>query len=328
MEKKINTRINNIRALAILIVIFGHSIILYSSAWSIYEPIRECILLDDIKKVINLIQMPLFFSLSGFLFAESNSDIKISSFVIKKFKRLMIPFYAIGIMWMIPIKKILHYSGYEEIGIGRAFYNLCMNVDSGHLWYLPTLFLTFVIFIFWKKYVKGGEFVLFFITLIINHYRINMPDFEIPFLENVYLYSWSFVLGMVFSSGKKYNFFVEVHKLISSRKYWYLGISLIIAVVDTIVLKRADIWCAIMLISGIYLSMSNKYNRILDSISKNSFGIYLIHSPLIYITFTFFLNSNPIIVVFLNLAVFGTASYILTVLVRKMKWGVIIGEKG
>ena len=326
MEKKINTRINNIRALAILIVIFGHSIILYSSAWSIYEPILECILLDDIKKVINLIQMPLFFSLSGFLFAESSKEIKISAFVLKKFKRLMIPFYAVGIMWMIPIKKILNYSEYRGIGIGRAFYNLCMNIESGHLWYLPTLFLTFVIFVFWKKYVKGGEFLLFVITLIINYFRMNMPDFGIPFLENVYLYSWSFVLGMVFSSGKKYNFLVKVYKVIFSKKYLYFGASLIIAIVDTVVVGRADIWCSIILICGIYLCVSNQYNQILDSISKNSFGMYLIHSPLIYITFTFFKNSSPIVVVFLNLVVWGSVSYILTILIKKVKLG-IIGEK-
>lgn len=327
MEKKINTRINNIRALAILIVIFGHSIILYSSAWSIYEPIRECILLDDIKKVINLIQMPLFFSLSGFLFAESSKEIKISAFVLKKLKRLMIPFYAIGIMWMIPIKKILAYSGYKEIGISRAFYNLCMNVDSGHLWYLPTLFLTFVIFVFWKKYARGGEFILLVITLLINRFRMDIPDLGIPFLENVYLYSWSFVLGMVFSSGKKYSFWIKVHKLIFSKRYLYLGVSLVIAVVDTVVLERADIWCAILLISGIYLCVPNQYNQILDLISKNSFGMYLIHSPLIYITFTFFKNSSPIVVVFLNLVVWGSVSYILTILIRKVKLGVIIGEK-
>ncbi len=72
-DRKIEYRINNIRALAILIVIFGHSIILYSSSWSLYETMQTSPILDNVKKVINLFQMPLFFSLSGYLFTFSKT---------------------------------------------------------------------------------------------------------------------------------------------------------------------------------------------------------------------------------------------------------------
>lgn len=60
--------IENIRAIAIIMVVFGHSIILYSSEWDLYSTIHEVIALDYIKRFINLIQMPLFFSLSGYCF--------------------------------------------------------------------------------------------------------------------------------------------------------------------------------------------------------------------------------------------------------------------
>ena len=52
-------QITNIRVLAILIVVFGHSIILYSSAWNLYSTINKVQVLDYIKDIINLIQMPL-----------------------------------------------------------------------------------------------------------------------------------------------------------------------------------------------------------------------------------------------------------------------------
>ena len=62
--------ITNVRALAIFLVVLGHSIILYSSAWGYYPTEQKSILLDNLKFLINGIQMPLFFSLSGFCFGS------------------------------------------------------------------------------------------------------------------------------------------------------------------------------------------------------------------------------------------------------------------
>lgn len=63
-----NTKIVNIRAIAILLVVFGNSIILYSSTWNLYTSTNQVLILDYLKRIIDLIQMPLFFSISGFLF--------------------------------------------------------------------------------------------------------------------------------------------------------------------------------------------------------------------------------------------------------------------
>ena len=67
-NNKKNFLIDNLRAFAIVIVVFGHSIILYSSQWALYTTSIECLLLDNIKKVINIIQMPLFFLCPDFVF--------------------------------------------------------------------------------------------------------------------------------------------------------------------------------------------------------------------------------------------------------------------
>ena len=63
-------KIVNLRALAIIIVVIGHSIILYSHKWGLYSTIYNVRFLDILKDWINLIQMPLFLSISGFLFAR------------------------------------------------------------------------------------------------------------------------------------------------------------------------------------------------------------------------------------------------------------------
>lgn len=56
-----NSNIVTLRAIAILIVVLGHSIILYDPEWGVYEPINGCSLFQELKRVINLLQMPLFF---------------------------------------------------------------------------------------------------------------------------------------------------------------------------------------------------------------------------------------------------------------------------
>ena len=66
MLKKADERIENLRA--IVLVVFGHSIILYDTNWGFYTTNQTVVVLEILKHWINLIQMPLFFSLSGYLF--------------------------------------------------------------------------------------------------------------------------------------------------------------------------------------------------------------------------------------------------------------------
>ena len=68
-NKTIDARITSLRAFAILAVVFGHSIILYSDSWGLYQSVHDVPVFNTIKQIINLFQMPLFFSISGFLFS-------------------------------------------------------------------------------------------------------------------------------------------------------------------------------------------------------------------------------------------------------------------
>lgn len=55
-----------LRAVAILLVVFGHSIIIYSDAWNLYSTTVQAPLFNVLKNAVNIVQMPLFFSISGF----------------------------------------------------------------------------------------------------------------------------------------------------------------------------------------------------------------------------------------------------------------------
>lgn len=134
--------ITNVRALAIFLVVLGHSIILYSSAWGYYPTERKSILLDNLKFLINGIQMPLFFSLSGFCFLWSwNRSSDFISQIIKKAQRLIIPYIMIGICWLFPIRMLVKYPYYNGLTVPHIiFKSILLGEDNGHLWFLPTLF--------------------------------------------------------------------------------------------------------------------------------------------------------------------------------------------
>ena len=103
----------NIRAFAILSVVMGHSIILYSKSWNLYQTVNASPFLNMLKKIITMYEMPLFFSLSGYLFYYTCLKKKnILAFVKDKFLRLIIPFVCVSAFGVIPMKMFLHVKGF------------------------------------------------------------------------------------------------------------------------------------------------------------------------------------------------------------------------
>ena len=67
-DKKKNFNITFLRFVAILVVMFGHSIIIYDPNWGYFTSTIKVDSLVYIKHIINIIQMPLYFCISGFVF--------------------------------------------------------------------------------------------------------------------------------------------------------------------------------------------------------------------------------------------------------------------
>ena len=154
---KRNYKIDNIRAIAILLVVFGHSIILYSSSWNLYQTKNDVPLLDICKDIINLIQMPLFFSLSGFLFVSTLQKKSFSMVLKNKIKRLLIPYFAFAFFWLLPIRLIVKYPGYN-IPISKIIGKCILyGSDNGHLWYLIALFWCFIFCYIISKIVEFAQ---------------------------------------------------------------------------------------------------------------------------------------------------------------------------
>lgn len=279
-------------------------------------------LLDYIKKYIDLYQMPLFFSLSGYLFAMRWKDRKPSAFIVNKIKRLIVPFFSIALLWMIPIKMILHYPYYDNLSYFGAIHKLLNGTDLGHLWYLPTLFIIFIGMYYALKLAGNKKTVWLFafvITIVLNLFRQYIPPFEAIYLLYICQYMWSFTLG-----GVIYHF--NLDKTTGCLKYIGIGITLVLSVFCIFNSWLNSLAASILIVISIYMIMPENENNIMNVISEYSFGVYLIHSPLIYITFTYMLNASPIIVVALNFLVFGSMSFAITHFIKKKPIKFIIGS--
>ena len=64
-----NQQIVNLRGLAILLVVLGHSIIIYDSTFDLLTTGVQMPLFETVKHIVSFVQMKLFISISGFLLA-------------------------------------------------------------------------------------------------------------------------------------------------------------------------------------------------------------------------------------------------------------------
>lgn len=324
-------QIVNMRFAAITMVILGHSIILYSSEWNLYSTVYKVVSLDYLKKIIDIIQMPLFFSISGFLFWKTMRKVTFFSLVQNKIKRLLIPYVITGFLYMLPIKLFVGYKGYQDKKFQEIIVDFILGRDVGHLWFLQALFWIFIIAWCIVKCVRILPFINKYesIALFVFSLFLYLEGYRIPYVYD----SIKAALGNIiwFSMGYMFCEFQNIiEKFYSKDQIRYIVIFTCIVCTILYVFGNANvfvqIYCKCSWILNLYNLMPEKESQVVNIISKDSFGIYLFHSPLIYITYTLWANINPFLVVSINVVFWGGIALILTEILRKLKLSFILGE--
>ena len=151
-----NKKIINLRVIAIILVVLAHSIIIYNPTWGIYTTKTQSPFLKYLCTFIYIFHMPLYFSISGFLY--KNVELSKETFFNmckKKTIRLLVPFILVGLFWLLPVKYSIKYPNYISNSLAyNIINNLILGKDNGHLWFLPALFLIFVLYYFLSNFVK------------------------------------------------------------------------------------------------------------------------------------------------------------------------------
>ncbi|MBP3841849.1 MAG: acyltransferase [Bacilli bacterium] len=317
-----NNNIVKLKAIAILIVVLGHSIIIYDPNWGFYSSNYNIPFFIHLKHLINLIQMPLYFGISGYLFFYSKKN-GFFQFFKNKFFRLIIPFLFVGLCYLLPIRLFVGFQNYINHSIlYNYFVNIILGNDNGHLWFLPTLLIIFIISFFIKRFSnkfnnKFFDIIIFIILFITSFFGSrNSTYFNLALTFIIY-----------FISGFYYN---KYHDRISRYKYIIYFISLILICIymfydyEYYILTLTKILVTISFLSFDFGKLFN--SNIIKYISNNSYGLYLFHSPLIYISFRFFPNINPIFMLVINFIIYPIICFLILKIIRILKLKFLIGE--
>ena len=74
-----------------------------------------------------------------------------------------------------------------------------------------------------------------------------------------------------------------------------------------------------------FLMVSSKTSSVIELISVNSLGIYLIHEPLCHISFAYLSHMHPLVVSSINLFVGGGIALFISYYIRKSRFSWLVG---
>lgn len=165
-----------------------------------------------LQKWIYSFHMPLFFFISGYLYSLTNksfTEINSGKFLFKKVKRLLIPYFVLGVI-VFAIKYV--FAGLSctsrSFSLESFLYMFVAPHDAdstmGYLWYLLTLFLVFVIVTLFSSCIINlkNAWVCLSVTIISWTVGSMLPKIDFLNLTNLLWYLPFFICGILFC---KYN---------------------------------------------------------------------------------------------------------------------------
>lgn len=216
-----------------------------------------------------------------------------------KFKRLIVPYLMVGILFMIPVK---YFSGFYRVEslVKVATSRMLLSEDSGHLWFLYMLFFVFLVFkLFEDKLAKKKYREVFIILFLIYCFGDKVPT-NVMECGRVANYLIWFYMGYLFESKRLYlNEWIRPYK-------WgkFIGVCIFyLTLLDYVLKVQLDrtqlngylsykVIMFVTVLTGILmcyifafnLSSTNlfkfKWAKVLD---KYNFDIYLYHDPINYL---------------------------------------------
>ena len=194
-----NLKLDFIRGLAMILVLLHHCNFMFG-------------------KIILLFHMPLFFILSGYTTYSIGGKIhnqKFITFFKKKFKKLIIPYFLFEIIQAIVyvIYNILC-GTFSSISFESIFISIltCVNMEKytlyGRLWFLPCIFISYLIIYFVLKLFSNNKTRLFPLIFLffLSYITSKILCIRLPFTIDISLMSSAFMLiGYMFGNVIKKN---------------------------------------------------------------------------------------------------------------------------
>lgn len=249
--------------------------------------IGHCDITDDYKKLwifkwVYSFHMPVFFFISGYLFAltnpkdktEQNSTIK---FLKKKFKRLFIPFLFINsVIFLIKATLINDKNMMQHpvsLNIKSFIYSTFIH-PLGFMWFLPALLVIFCIIYplhsHMQEFNHKYSIILLLMAIASGVFYAFIPSIEFMQISRGIYYSSYFILGILYYIYKSYTDYVI-------KKFWYVLLPLFISIsVSLIFPKYISAISGILMCTIIGLLFEKKCNTTLINLSELCYSVFLL----------------------------------------------------
>lgn len=279
--KSKSREINILRGIAFCLVLLGHSF-----PDSAYGYINEYT--EFAREYIYSFHMPLFFIISGFCMAPllSQKEVNIKHEIIKRSKRLLIPYLFYSYIAIIP-KLIFSSYMYIKFEPQIIWETLFGNSASGTLWYLWNLFVINIFFLLISRFTCNRK-IWFSVSLIFYIMHLVVPEF---YFNKLLEYPIFFVMGIIVSV-----YFPMIRKWLSNKGI----LALLFMLLDAIIVvaigndERVRLLTALLgSVSMLYLAIQiderkGCLEKALELASDYSYGIYLM-SPYVQVAIRVFL---------------------------------------
>ena len=177
------------KAICIILVVVGH-----------YHPDNAPEWYGIIIRFIYTFHMPLFIFASGYIYAATNRGGEITTFLYKKFRRLLLPYFTTSIL-IISLKLLSQ----RDLPLDNpvtllSYLKMFYQPEAGFfLWFIWALWLIFLLITLFRN--QTNRTILFGISLLIGFIPLKWPEiFCIPQAINMLKY---FMLG-VFLADHRY----------------------------------------------------------------------------------------------------------------------------
>lgn len=293
MDKSRLIAIDNLRGIAMLLVLIGHSIQFsngqeFLANGDFYENLPF--------RIIYGFHMPVFMAISGFLFVKSVEYRSARAIIWGRITGILMPIFVWGtIEWCYRTLVIRAVISTTTIGLVKGWTSYCMH----NLWFLWAIFYSSIIVVVVEKFTKqkvliyslAGICMLFTPdTFGFGNFKYMYPFFILPFILRFKLMEWDFLGCDLRKMANLSILFVFVYSIImhywQRENYIYIsGFSLLgKSFIHQCVLDAVRIVAGV---SGIFLFIVGYRmmlvfmpcavnNPIIYTLSKNSLGVYIV----------------------------------------------------
>lgn len=311
-----NRKISFLQTFGIILVVLGHT---NKTGTSFF-----------IRDLIYSFHMPLFVFISGYLLRFTTrgkiGDIKFGSFIIKKLKRLIIPYFIISSLAYVP-KYLLGKFAVRPLELSLKDYILNMFYPWDNpiifFWFLPTIFLIMLFTIVIYKIFKNQTKIILGLSLVINLISSEFLDVRFLNINGVLNYLIFFILGIYYIENEK-----KIDEVLESKKIIILILTLLILILNRVItMPNIKIIYILIAIVGIIFSIScsklylDSNLKILEHLKGKSFSIYLLSwFPQVFIRILCYqvLNLSMIVVVPISLLLGVYIPVIVNIFIKRV----------